>query len=317
MKEFPPPLFPMKMKNKMFKINNNEELLLLTKASGKSKEWLLAHPEYKNFWALLKYKYYLKKLNQGVPMAYILGRKEFFGLDFLVNKHTLIPRPDTETLVDNVIDEISNFQFPISNILLIDVGTGTGCIPITILNKLNKLSSRDLQGRGDPTVGLLRYTRNDKNKINAIATDISKDALKVARKNAKKYKVAIKFLYGDLLSPVLQAYKLTDLQALVITANLPYLKEDWWVHEPSIQREPKSALVSDDKNGLELYEKLLRQIQTLRYSIFNIQYSILLEIDPRQSTQIFPLIQKYLPEASIEIVKDLSGFDRVVKIKIS
>lgn len=296
MKEFPPLLFPMKMKNKMFKINNNEELLLLTKASGKSKEWLLAHPEYKNFWALLRYKYYLKKLNQNVPMAYILGHKEFFGLDFLVNKHTLIPRPDTEALVDVTINEIFDLKSSIlnQNILLIDIGTGTGCIPITILQKLQKLKNY---------------------KIDTIATDISNGALKIAQKNAKKHNVKINFLHGDLLSPVLQAYKLTDLQALVITANLPYLKEEWWQNEPSIQQEPKSALVSDDKNGLELYEKLLQQIIEIK-KILDIEYWIFLEIDPRQSTQIFSLIQKYLPEASIEIVKDLSDFDRVVKIKI-
>ena len=184
MKESLPLLFPMKMKNKMFKINNNEELLLLTKASGKSKEWLLAHPEYKNFWVLLKYKYYLKKLNQNVPMAYILGHKEFFSLDFLVNKYTLIPRPDTEILVDETIKEISNIQYSISNILMIDIGTGTGCIPITILKKLKDL------------------------KITAIATDISKGALKVARKNAKKHKVKINFLHGDLLSPIFKSFNL-------------------------------------------------------------------------------------------------------------
>lgn len=291
MKESLPLLFPMKMKNKMFKINNNEELLLLTKASGKSKEWLLAHPEYKNFWVLLKYKYYLKKLNQNVPMAYILGHKEFFSLDFLVNKYTLIPRPDTEILVDETIKEISNIQYSISNILMIDIGTGTGCIPITILKKLKDL------------------------KITAIATDISKGALKVARKNAKKHKVKINFLHGDLLSPIFKSFNLAIFESLIITANLPYLKEEWWQNEPSIQQEPKSALVSDDKNGLELYEKLLQQIIEIK-KILDIEYWIFLEIDPRQSTQIFSLIQKYLPEASIEIVKDLSDFDRVVKIKI-
>ncbi len=275
------------------KINNSEKLLLLTKASGKSKEWLLAHPEYKNFWVLLKYNYYLHKFKKGVPVAYILGHKEFFGLDFLVNNHTLIPRPDTEILVDNVIDEISNFQYPISNILLIDVGTGTGCIPITILNKLQRL--QDL-------------------KINAIATDISKQALKVAKKNAKKHSVKINFLHGDLLSPILQSFNLAIFQSVIIIANLPYLKEDWWVHEPSIQREPRLALVSDDETGLYLYEKLLQQITEIK-KIMDIGYWIFFEIDPRQSTQIFPLIQKYLPNASIEIIKDLSGFERVVKIK--
>ena len=73
--------------------------------------------------------------------------------------------------------------------------------------------------------------------------------------------------------------------------------------------------MSDDKNGLELYEKLLQQIIEIK-KILDIEYWIFLEIDPRQSSEIFPLIQKYLPEASIEIVKDLSDFDRVVKIKI-
>ena len=269
---------------------------MLSKASGKSKEWILAHPEYKNFWTLLKYAYYLRKLKKGIPMAYILGHKEFFNLDFLVNKYTLIPRPDTETLVDVVIDKISNFKFPISNLLLIDVGTGTGCIPISILKRFK--DSKDI-------------------KINAIATDISKGALKIARKNAKKHAVNIQFLHGNLLSPVLQPacrqaglYKLTDLQTIIITANLPYLKEEWWGKEPSIQHEPKSALVSDAETGLKIYENLLQQIKTVKCVVF-------LEIDPRQSSQIFNLIQKYLPSADIEIIKDLNCFDRVVKVKTS
>ncbi len=305
------------MKNKMFKINNNEELLLLTKASGKNKEWLLAHPEYKNFWALLKYKYYLKKLHKGIPVAYILGHKEFFGLDFLVNKHTLIPRPDTEILVDKTIKEISNIQYPtlptgrqVSNILMIDVGTGTGCIPITILNKFTPVKS------GEAGLPSAEFNGVKNCKIDAIATDISKGALKIAQKNAKKHNVKINFLHGDLLSPVFTNFQLStfNFQTIIITANLPYLKEDWWKNEPSIQHEPKSALVSDNETGLYLYEKLLQQISD-KLSTFNFQLLTFLEIDPRQSTQIFSLIQKYLPEASIEINKDLSGFDRVVKIK--
>jgi len=294
------------MKNKMFKINNNEELLLLCQATGKTKEWLLAHPEYKNFWALLKYKHYLNKLKKGTPVAYILGHKEFFNLDFLVNKHTLIPRPDTEILVDMTINEIYNFLRlggPISNSLLIDIGTGTGCIPITILQKLQDC------------------------KMNTSAIDISKGALKIAKKNAKKYNVDIKFIQGNLLTPVVKSLQflqsLKSLQFIVITANLPYLKEEWWKKEPSIQKEPKLALVSDNETGLNIYEQLLIQIVILKSKtlptgrqVKNQKLLILLEIDPRQSTQIFPLIQKYLPSASIEIIKDLSGFDRVVKINL-
>ncbi len=281
----------------MFKFSNNEELLLLSKASQKTKEWLLTHPEYKNFWALLKYKYYLRKFHKGIPISYILGYKEFYNLDFLVNKYTLIPRPDTETLVDATIDEISNIQFPISNIILIDVGTGTGCIPITILKR--------------------PVCRQAGCKINAIATDISKQALKIAKKNAKKHNVKINFLHGDLLSPILQSCNLSIFQSVIITANLPYLKEEWWKNEPSIQQEPKTALVSDNDTGLNIYEQLLQQIYDNLVIFKSLNLVILLEIDPRQSSQIFSLIQKHLPEASVEIIKDLSGFDRVVKIKIS
>ncbi len=307
----------MKIEHILKKYLEPEAKLLLSFVIKKPKEYILAHPEYKiSLWQKIKFDYLWKKMQSGIPFAYITGHKEFFNLDFLVNKHTLIPRPDTETLVDNCIDEISNFQFPISNSLLIDIGTGTGCVPISILKRLNKLSSRDPQGRGDPTVGLLHPIRNDTTKITAVATDISKKALKIAKKNAKKHSVKIKFLQGDLLSPVLHAYKLIDLQALIITANLPYLKEEWWKNEPSIQKEPKSSLVSDNKNGLELYEKLLQQITEIK-KILDIGYWIFLEIDPRQSSEIFKLIQKYLPKASIEIIKDLSNFDRVVKIKIS
>lgn len=283
----------MKIKEFIKNYNQPEAKLLLSFVIKKPKEYILAHPEHNiSLWQKIKFNYLWKKMQSGIPFAYITGHKEFFNLDFLVNKHTLIPRPDTETIVDEAVNEIKNKE---NNILLIDVGTGTGCIPISILKIFKDL--RNLN-------------------ITTIATDISKQALKIAKKNAKKHKVAIKFLHGDLLSPILQTYKLTGLQALVITANLPYLKEEWWKNEPSIQKEPKSALVSDNKNGLELYEKLLQQIIEIK-KILDVGYWIFFEIDPRQSSEIFKLIQKYLPEASIEIIKDLSGFDRVVKIKIS
>lgn len=291
----------------MFAIKNNEELLLLSKATNKNKEWLLAHPEYKNFWALLKYKYYLNKLKQGVPVAYILGHKEFFNLDFLVNKYTLIPRPDTECLVDEAFRQmaygISHMANENDKLLLIDIGTGTGCIPISILKRFTPVKSGEAGLPSAEFNGVKDY------KITAVATDISKQALRVAKKNARKHNVKINFLHGNLLSPVLQSCNLAIFKSVIITANLPYLKEEWWAREPSIQQEPKSALVSDNETGLKLYEELLKQLQNLKLTIF-------LEIDPRQASKIFSLIQQYLPEADIEIIKDLNSFDRVVKIKL-
>jgi len=268
-----------------------EAIILLSFVIKKPKEYILAHPEYKiSLWQKIKFNFFWKKIQSGVPMAYIIGHKEFFNLDFLVNKYTLIPRPDTEILAEETLKEITD------NSLLIDVGTGTGCIPITILKSLTNRQT-DL-------------------KITTLATDISKRALTMAKKNAKKHDVSIKFLQGDLLSPVFKSLKFFEsFQSVIITANLPYLKEEWWKNEPSIQKEPKIALVSDNENGLNIYEQLLTQIVNLKSKIKNQKLMVFWEIDPRQSSAIFPLIQKYLPEASIEIIKDLSGFDRIVKIK--
>lgn len=287
------------MASSFLKNLSSEGLLILAFAIKKNQAYLLAHPELKvSLWQKIKFFRLYKKFQIGTPLAYITGHKEFFNLDFLVTKHTLIPRPDTECLVDEAFRHITNSISHIENendkILLIDVGTGTGCIPITILHKLQKLQDY---------------------KITAIATDISKQALRVAKKNAKKHNVDIGFFSGNLLSPILQSCNLAIFKSIVVTANLPYLKEDWWKNEPSIQQEPKSALVSDGETGLYLYEKLLQQISGMK-KILDIEYWIFLEIDPRQSSEIFRLVQKYLPMADVEIIKDLSGFDRVVKIEL-
>ncbi len=259
------------------KIDHLDAELLLAHALGKTREFILAHPEYKpNIFQRIKYKCYINKREKGIPLAYITGKKEFFNLDFLVNKHTLIPRPETELMVELTIKEIKN-----KDCILIDIGTGSGCIPISILKNINK-------------------------NIPTFATDISSKAIRMAKKNAKRHKVDIKFLKGNLLEPMIE--KMPN-KHLVITANLPYLTEEQYKKESSIQHEPKSALVASQQ-GLGLYEELLRQIKELKNS-----FSLFLEIDPDQTTQITELIKKHLPDKSIEVQKDLARRDRVVVVK--
>lgn len=250
--------------------------LLKVHAINKPKEFLYSHPEYKlSFLESIYLKYFIFLYKKGYSVAAIIGHKEFYGLDFFVNKHTLIPRPDTELMVAETIEEIKNNNQPI----LIDVGTGSGCIPIAILKNL-------------PT------------PIQTYAVDISNKSLKVARKNARTHNVNIEFFHGNLLEPVLK--KISD--KIIITANLPYLTEQQFQSEPSIQREPKNALVADN-NGLALYEELLRQIKAA-----NLSAAIFLEIDPSQTETITRMITQHLPQSKIEIKKDLSGLDRLVKI---
>ncbi len=267
--------------------------LLLTLATKKTREFILIHPEYKlSSWQKIRFYYFLFQYKRGVPIAYLTRHKEFFGLDFFVNRHTLIPRPETELLVAEAIKEISNPKIQISNksenqnskMILIDVGTGTGCIPIAIL-------------------------KNIKLPIKTIAIDISRLALKVAKKNAKLHGAKIKFLHGNLLESVLQNFNLSPFNFhLIVTANLPYLTKEQFKNEQTIRHEPRSALVAAE-NGLALYRELLEQIKQLHQPL-----TAFFEFDPRQTELLTKLIYSILPNATVKIKKDLAGRDRLAII---
>lgn len=273
--------------------------VLLSFVLNKSKEYLLAHPE-KQLPAAQekKFRQMVIRRSHGEPIAYLTGHKEFYGLDFLVNKSVLIPRPETELLVEETIKRIRNQELGIrERATLIDVGTGSGCIPIAI-------------AKNTP----------DKN-LKIMAIDISPAALRVARQNAKKNHVKIKFYRGNLLSPIIHNSSfLIPNSSYIITANLPYLTKKQMA-EPSIKHEPRAALYGG-QDGLEYYENLLNQISQFGAQVFECssaclparQVQVILEIDPSQTSKIKKLIKKYLPLRQIEIKKDLAGLDRLAII---
>ena len=273
------------------KINQLDAEILLAHVLGKSREFLFTNPEFEiNFWQKLKFENLVRQRQKNIPVAYLVGHKEFFGLDFLVNKNVLVPRPDTELMVEETIKHLNTLSPNHNKILLVDVGTGSGCIPISIIK-----------------------TQEHKN-IKTFVIDVSKKALCVAKKNAQKHNVEIKFLHGNLLEPMFQLSELrTKNTELIITANLPYITEQQFKQEPSIQKEPKLALVADN-DGLALYEELLQQIKQIT-NTYNLKTKTYFEIDPTQTDKIKILIKKYLPESNIEVKKDLAGLDRLVIIK--
>ena len=255
---------------------------MLAHIIDKPREFIIAHPEYQlSFWQWLKFKYYLHKRKNNYPIAYLIGSKEFYELEFEVNKNVLVPRPETELLVKKAIEEIKSNE---ENILLIDIGTGCGCIPISIL-KNTKLEQ-------------------------AIAIDISKKALTVAKKNAKRHKVKIDFRHGHLVEPVKS--NINKNQNIIITANLPYVTKEQFKSEPSIQQEPKQSLVAED-GGLEYYKKLIEQIYEMKFDEKNI--ILFFEINPKQSEKIKKIIANYLTEAKIDIKTDLQKRERLIKVK--
>lgn len=275
--------------------------LLLAFVIQKKREYVLTYGDAPlSFLQTFRYKRLIKKRIQGIPLAYLIGHKGFFGLDFLVNKHTLIPRPDTELMVELVVERIKNEELRMKNILLIDIGTGSGCIPIAIKKTIEPGNNGTIQ---------------------TFASDISHGALRIARKNAKKHQVNITFLHGNLLEPINKKISkdngtIEQCNTIILTANLPYLTQAQFDSEPSIQHEPHSALVAAN-NGIALYEELLKQIVT-HISLFPcFVIAIFFEIDPSQSSAITKCIQTYFPQAIINIKKDLAGQDRVVMFEIS
>ena len=265
--------------------------IIIANSLAKTREFVLTYPEFKiSKTKLERIEINIKRRLKGEPIAYIIGRKEFYGLNFIVNKSTLIPRPETEMIVELVKNEINKTE---SAADIIDIGTGSGCIIISVAS-----------------------TTNSKSKLSFYGSDISKEALLVAKKNAKANGAnkKIKFLHGNLLQPFLNNKKLIS-KKIIITANLPYLSRNIYQSAPiDVKKfEPKSALYSSE-NGLQHYRKLLQQTISLKNKENEI--IILLEISPEQKTLLTKIIKSITPLAEIEFKKDLAKKWRLCKIEI-
>lgn len=268
--------------------------ILLSFVLNKDKTFLYTYPEYKLTVEELKlYSNYIKKRLKGYSVASITGIKDFYSLEFIVNKNTLVPRPETELMVDEVISIIKKDN-NLKNITLIDLGTGTGCIPISILKNSNKQD------------------------IKCFAIDISHEALEIAQKNAKKHALTknISFLRGSLLEPLLKADLIkNNTNSIIITANLPYLTKEQIEDSPSIQKEPALAL-DGGLYGMDYYIELLEQIKILENNFKEKQITILAEIDHTQVEVFKKEATKLLPYAKLEVKKDLGNYERLIILKI-
>ena len=276
--------------------------VLLAFATGKDKAFLLGHPEYElSEKTLTRAKNFFIRRQKHEPVAYITGQKEFYGRAFRVTPATLIPRPETETLVEHAFDRIKNLESRITGkkekIDIIDIGTGSGNI-ITSLAKETSL--------------LIPHH----SRLSFYGIDISPEALMVAQENAKTHEMEekITFLRGDLFHPYTEKYLSTDTH-LLLTANLPYLSEALYATTAEDVRnyEPKSALYSDEA-GLSHYLRLLQMISTHKKDFLSL--ILFLEISPEQSIPLREGIRSLFPKASVKIHLDLAQRERVVEIRL-
>lgn len=262
--------------------------ILIAHAINKNRAYVLANPnQVIGFWPMIKLHRYLHKLNRNYPIAYILRQKEFYNLSFNINKHTLIPRPDSEIIIDETIKYLQLINNEKN--IIIDIGTGSGCLAIAIAKNI-------------PTP-----------QTKVFATDQSKSALNLAKINAKKHQLDLNFYHSNLLESIPKNILSQPDINYVIIANLPYLTFNWYKKELSIHKEPKTALVADNNNGLSLYEKLFKQIKTFIPHYNNL--FIIIEIDPRQTKPVKSLTKKYFSTFNHKIKKDLSGHNRIVIIQ--
>ena len=226
----------------------------------------------------------VKKRISGWPLAYLLGYKYFYNQKFLVNKHTLIPRPESEIIVDHIIKQ----DFKKEKTTIIDVGTGSGCLIVSLAEALS----------------------HHKNNINFWASDISSKALQIAKKNALNYN--IKFFKGDLLKPMIGKIENTNI---IIIANLPYLTNEEIKQSPSIKKEPRRALYGGS-DGLRLYQKLTQDIKKIKKEI---NITVYQEINDWQAEKLQKIIEKELKNYTVknETIKDLSDQKRLIVTKIN
>ena len=251
---------------------------LLAAALGKDRTYLIINfSEQLTSEALEKYQALINRRTTGEPLQYITGRQEFFGLEFMVTPDVLIPRPETELLVEEMLRLAQGINQP----LIIDVGTGSGCIAISL--------ARELEG------------------AKVIAIDISVGALRVARSNAQKHELQnqVAFIEGDLFSGI-EAGTKADL----IVSNPPYIAAE---NLPGLQREvrdwePKTAL-TDFGDGLEFYRRLLREAP----AYLKPGGHFICEMGYRQSAKIQALVDRNIWTAPT-ILQDLQGIERIMVV---
>lgn len=213
-----------------------------------------------------------KQMEIGIPVQYIVGNVDFYGYEFKVNKNVLIPRFETEELVNRTIKYIKQY---IPNPKIVDLGTGSGCIAITLSKELN---------------------------VSVDAVDISDKALEVAKQNNEMNKSKVTFYKGNMLEPLNKKYN-------VIISNPPYISRNEEIEDIVKNNEPELALYADN-DGLYYYEEILKNASNNLEEKFLIAF----EIGYLQGKKIKELALKYLENVNVSIEKDLSEKDRFVFI---
>ncbi len=259
------------------RIDSLDAHVLLGDVLGVDRAYLLANPE-----AVLspdqaaQFAQWVARCAEGEPVAYILGRRAFYDRVFIVTPAVLIPRPETELLLERALEWAGD-----RILTAVDVGTGSGALAVTLAAKRPKIAVH--------------------------AVDMSPAALEVARQNADAQQARVTFYEGDLLKPLIER----GIQPDLIMANLPYIASDELPNLAVSRYEPRLAL-DGGADGLVLIRRLLAQIP----QVVNPPALILLEIGAGQGAATLALVNQALSPQSARLILDYAGLDRIIEAEL-
>ena len=222
----------------------------------------------------------MERIMNNEPMNYVLGYSYFYGYRFIVNDGVLIPRPETEELVGLILGKYDEY-FNGKSIDLCDVGTGSGAIAIAL--------------------------KKEEDRLNVYASDISEDALKVARLNAQNNDAKVEFFQGSMLEPFIER----DIKVDILVSNPPYIKTVETIEASVYDYEPHVALFGGE-DGLKFYREILQNA----HKILKPKGFIFFEMGYDLKDSLSALAKEYYPESRIEVYKDINGKDRMMMIAV-
>lgn len=260
-------------------LSENAPMLLMMEITGKENHDLYMEYEDEIDENILKeFNEKLERLLTGEPLQHILGYEYFYGYQYIVNENVLIPRPETEELVANILAYYDEY-FENQQVTLCDIGTGSGAIAITL--------------------------KKEENNLQVVASDISEKAIETAKENAKQLEADVQFLVGDMCEPFIER----EMKVDILVSNPPYIPIHEEMEHSVKDFEPHVALFGGE-DGLDFYRTIFERSQYfLKEKSF-----MAFEMGYNQKDSLVELAKSHFPNSRIEIIRDMSGKDRMLFI---
>ncbi len=224
----------------------------------------------------------IQRLLTGVPLGHVLGFEWFYGYRFTVNEDVLIPRPETEELVANILAAYDEYFSSRDNVTAVDIGTGSGAIAVSL--------------------------KKEEPNLHMMATDISEQAVAVAKKNADDNEAIVNFMVGDMLQPLIDR----NLKVDILISNPPYIPREEEMEHSVVDFEPHVALFGGE-DGLKFYRIIFENAT----KVLKERAMLAFEIGYNQKEALSTEAKKYFPDARVEVLKDMSGKNRMLFIYLN